>query len=212
LSEGLLATSHPSAPPSSSSSNPSSSTAAPAPPPPPLLAYPLHVACQHLDPLLDLDPDPRGAGVGKEAQAVRHGGELALRLPTRTTTTTTTTANSTGSSSDVSSSSSSGGGGLTTLSLDCGAPGAAAGVGGIDSWGARPLPQHMPDLEEPRRWAFRLRPFAFLGAAGKTEKEGATACLSPRHQSTVLTLPSLPPAPSPAKMARTPPQEFMNKL
>jgi len=45
---------------------------------------------------------------------------------------------------------------LTTLCID----GAHAGVGGIDSWGARPLPQHQIAMEQPLEWAFALRPYA----------------------------------------------------
>lgn len=35
-----------------------------------------------------------------------------------------------------------------------------AGVGGIDSWGSVPLPQHRISLEEPIEWSFVLRPFS----------------------------------------------------
>lgn len=44
----------------------------------------------------------------------------------------------------------------TTLCID----GAHAGVGGIDSWGSQPLPQHRLSLEQPVEWAFALRPFS----------------------------------------------------
>jgi hypothetical protein len=47
---------------------------------------------------------------------------------------------------------------LTTLCID----GAMAGVGGIDSWGNLPLPQHLLNLDQPVEWAFALRPFAGL--------------------------------------------------
>jgi len=43
----------------------------------------------------------------------------------------------------------------TTLCID----GAHAGVGGIDSWGSQPLPQHRISLDEPIEWAFALCPF-----------------------------------------------------
>ena len=38
--------------------------------------------------------------------------------------------------------------------------GAQAGVGGIDSWGSLPLPQHRLKADEPVTFAFALRPFA----------------------------------------------------
>lgn len=47
---------------------------------------------------------------------------------------------------------------LTTLCVD----GAMAGVGGIDSWGNLPLPQHLLSLDQPVEWAFALRPFVGL--------------------------------------------------
>lgn len=55
----------------------------------------------------------------------------------------------------------------TTLRVDCGAPGAACGVGGVDSWGAKPMAQHLPSLpRQGRSWAFRLRAFHAPGASG----------------------------------------------
>ena len=44
---------------------------------------------------------------------------------------------------------------LTLLCVD----GAHAGVGGIDSWGSQPLPQHRLSFDEPIEWAFVLKPF-----------------------------------------------------
>ena len=44
----------------------------------------------------------------------------------------------------------------TYLSVD----GAQAGLGGIDSWGSLPLPQHRLDAHQPVSFAFVLRPFA----------------------------------------------------
>ena len=43
---------------------------------------------------------------------------------------------------------------LTTFCVDH----AQMGVGGIDSWGARPLPQRMP-TSDPVTWSFRLKGF-----------------------------------------------------
>jgi len=45
---------------------------------------------------------------------------------------------------------------LTNVSVD----GAHAGVGGIDSWGSIPLPQHRLDAEQPCKFVFALVPFA----------------------------------------------------
>ena len=45
---------------------------------------------------------------------------------------------------------------LTCLTID----GAQAGVGGIDSWGSLPLPQHRLDPAKPYSWAFAILPFA----------------------------------------------------
>merc|ERR1719428_1126282 len=44
---------------------------------------------------------------------------------------------------------------LTTFCIDV----AQTGVGGIDSWGSSPLPQHCIKVGENFNWAFRLRPF-----------------------------------------------------
>jgi hypothetical protein len=67
--------------------------------------------------------------------------------------------------------------------LDCGAPHAAAGVGGVDSWGARPLPQHLPTLDVPRAWAFRLKVFG-LGGCGQAEAQAlATQALATQASS-----------------------------
>ena len=57
---------------------------------------------------------------------------------------------------------------LTCLTVD----GAQAGVGGIDSWGQRPLEAHRIDGARPCAWACTLRPF---GAA-----DGAPAELAAR--------------------------------
>ena len=44
---------------------------------------------------------------------------------------------------------------MTTVCVDA----AMMGVGGINSWGAPPLPQHRIPGGVPTRWSFRLRPF-----------------------------------------------------
>ena len=44
---------------------------------------------------------------------------------------------------------------LTTLNVD----GAQAGVGGINSWGEHPLPEHRLSCSQPYSWACTLRPF-----------------------------------------------------
>ena len=60
---------------------------------------------------------------------------------------------------------------VTALSID----GAHAGVGGIDSWGSMPMPHHRLTVEQPREWAFALKPFgddedvAALAAATRAE-------------------------------------------
>jgi hypothetical protein len=89
--------------------------------------------------------------------------------------------------------------GLTTLSLDCGNPGASAGVGGVDSWGARPLPHHMPSLNSPQSWAFRLRPFGGGPAVAKVAATTASAAFASSSVSVS--------AASPAEMARIPPHD-----
>ena len=74
---------------------------------------------------------------------------------------------------------------VTTLRVDCGAPGAACGVGGVDSWGAKPMAQHLPSLPpQGRSWAFRLRAFgAPLGTDGDSSGDeidlGALARCAP---------------------------------
>lgn len=44
----------------------------------------------------------------------------------------------------------------TTLCVDA----AHSGVGGVDSWGMPPLPQHLIAPDQRFHWAFRLRPMA----------------------------------------------------
>jgi len=43
----------------------------------------------------------------------------------------------------------------TTLTVD----GAHAGVGGIDSWGSLPLPEHRLSGDRTYEWAFAMQPF-----------------------------------------------------
>eukprot|EP00927_Polykrikos_kofoidii_P079630 TRINITY_DN76423_c0_g1_i1.p1 TRINITY_DN76423_c0_g1~~TRINITY_DN76423_c0_g1_i1.p1 ORF type:complete len:1270 (+),score=188.45 TRINITY_DN76423_c0_g1_i1:93-3902(+) len=61
----------------------------------------------------------------------------------------------------------------TALCID----GAHMGVGGIDSWGARPLKQHMLGVDQAIEWTFHLRP---VGREEVEAHQGDIAALAPR--------------------------------
>lgn len=145
LQRGLLVNAHPALPPAPPEEAPACAGKAVATQPAASVVHALHVAAHHFDPQRDFGLDIRRLDGGapracaKADQRPRHGAHATLKATPR----------------------------LTTLRVDCGAPGAACGVGGVDSWGAKPMAPHRPRLPpEGQSWAFRLRAFGAQGPAG----------------------------------------------